>query len=193
MGKNKRRQFPYHDDFHNVDVLCDSIEECDFIEWCAEAAQLSVIQDFEYQPESIQLFDAVDYIAFNNKKRSLFREHKYSPDFSIRFIPEAAGVLCKEFKVPYQNIGQDSFQVLLDVKGTFQRGDGGRAFSINQKWVYQKTGIYVVKIVPKDFFASCGCPMKCFFTRKTNKKRKAFDGCKSIAETFKLNNEKTTN
>lgn len=186
MGKNKRRQFPYHDEFHNVDVLCDSIEECDFFEWCVEAAKLGIIQDFEYQPSSIQLFDAVDYTAFNGKKRSLFREHKYSPDFSITFIPENAQVLCKEFKVPYQDINNKSFQVYLDVKGTFQRGDGGRSFSINQKWVYQKAGIYVVKVIPKDFFFVCGCPTNCFTTRKTNKKRKAFEQCKCISEIFNI-------
>lgn len=38
MGKNLRRQLLCRDDFHGIDVSCDSVEEVDFIEWCAEAA-----------------------------------------------------------------------------------------------------------------------------------------------------------
>lgn len=37
-GNNKRRTFKQHDYFHNVDLEVDSLEECDFIEWCCEAA-----------------------------------------------------------------------------------------------------------------------------------------------------------
>ena len=48
MGKNKRRQLVCHDDFHNVDVLVDSVEECDFIEWAVEATNIGLLQDFVY-------------------------------------------------------------------------------------------------------------------------------------------------
>ena len=64
MGKNKRRQLECYDSFHKVKLDCDSIEECDFIEWCSEAASLNIIKDFIYQPESIKLFDAVSYLDF---------------------------------------------------------------------------------------------------------------------------------
>ena len=184
MGKNLRRQFAYVDSFHGKTLNCDSLEECDVLDWCVEAAQLGIIQDFEYQPQSIKLFDAVSYITWNNKSRSLLRDHVYSPDFCITFDPRAFQMLCKYFKISLADSQKESFQVYLDVKGTFQRNDGGRAFSINQKWVYQKTGIYVHKAVPKEFFAECGCPSACFKTRKTGKARKAFAECKSIKEVF---------
>lgn len=184
MGKNKRKQIKHRDSFHNVDLNMDSTEECDIIEWCIEAAQLGIIQDFEYQPKSIKLFDSVEYVTFDGKRRTLLRDHIYSPDFSIIFIPETSKTLCKTFKLSLQDMQCKSFQVYLDVKGTFQRNDGGRAFSMNQKWVYQKTGIYIVKIVPKDFFKICGCPQSCFATKKTKKPRKAFEGCKSIEDAF---------
>ena len=184
MGKNSRRQFPYRDSFHNVDLQMDSIEECDFIEWCIEAAQLGLIQDFAYQPPSIKLFDAVDYIAFDGKRKSLLREHVYSPDFLIVLNARSYQTLAKQFKLPHSAAQNSTFQVYLDVKGTFQKSDGGRSFSINQKWVYQKTGIYVVKTIPKEFFKACGCPQNCFKTRKTGKTRKAFAECKSISEVF---------
>ena len=184
MGKNARRQIEYIDTFHNVALSCDSLEECDVLDWCIEAAQLGIIQDFVYQPPPIKLSDAVTYVAWNNKSRTLLREHIYSPDFCITFDPRKFQTLCKYFKMSFNDSQQESFQVYLDVKGTFQRNDGGRAFSINQKWVYQKTRIYVHKAVPKEFFAECGCPQACFVTRKTGKLRKAFKDYKSIKETF---------
>ena len=184
MGKNKRNQISHRDQFHNIDVECDSIEECDFIEWCSEAANLGIIQDYEYQPQPIKLFDSVEYVNFDKKKRVLLRDHIYSPDFCIKFIPKASRILCKAFKLSLQDSQAESFQVYLDIKGTFQRNDGGRAFSINQKWVFQKTGIYIVKVVPKDFFKVCGCPQSCFLTKKTNKPRKAYQGCQPLEQVF---------
>ena len=184
MGKNKRRQIPYIDSFHKTNVLCDSIEECDMLEWCCEAAQLKLIDDFEYQPQSIPLFESIDYLNVDNKRRVLLRDHVYSPDFKIIFCPRSSTKLCREFKLSIAQAQQDSFQVHLDVKGTFQKADGGRVFSINQKWVYQKTGIYVLKLVPKDFFQTCGCPQACFYTRKANRTRKAFQGYQSIKDAF---------
>ena len=185
MGKNKRRQIQHHDSFHDVDVLCDSIEECDFIDWCSEAASKGLIIDFTYQPEPIKLFDAVKYKTFDKKDRTLFREHIYSPDFIVEFDPRSSQTLCKAFKLSYEDSQKESFQAYLDVKGTFQRNDGGRSFSLNQKWVYQKTGIYVQKIVPKEFFKLYGCPLNCFITRKTKKKRKIYSGYPGIDQMIK--------
>lgn len=186
MGRNNRRQFPYRDAFHGVDLMMDSIEECDFLEWCVEAAQLGLVEDFQYQPPSIKLFDAVDFIALDGKKKSLLREHVYSPDFLVVVKARAYQTLAKEFKLPHHALQSSTFQVYLDVKGTFQKSDGGRSFSLNQKWVYQKTGTYIVKTIPKDFFQKCGCPQQCFKTRKTGKTRKAFAACKCIEEVFGL-------
>ena len=64
----------------------------------------------------------------------------------------------------------------IDVKGTFAKSDGGRSFSINQKWTYNKHGIYVYKLVPKDFFKLFGVPEACKLTAKTKKPRKMYLG-----------------
>ena len=186
MGKNKRRQLECYDTFHNVTLSCDSAEEVDFIEWCSEAARLSVIQDFIYQPEPIQLFDAVSYLDFQGKKRSLLQQHIYSPDFCIKFIPGAFPVLAKQFKVPYDRMSQASSSIYLDIKGAFQRNGGDRSFSLNQKWVFQKTGIYVNKIVPVKFFEVWGCPQACFLSKVLKKPRKMYIGFKTISQTFGL-------
>lgn len=192
MGKNKRRQLECYDSFHEQSLSCDSAEECDFIEWCCEAASLNIIKDFIYQPDPIQLFDAVSYLDFQGKKRSLLKQHVYSPDFCIIFDPSAFPLLAKQFKIPYDQMSQNASSVYLDVKGTFQRNGGDRSFSLNQKWVFQKTGIYVSKIIPENFFKECGCPQACFLSKKLKKARKKFIGFKTIAQAFSLDTKNAT-
>lgn len=184
MGKNKRRQFEQFDEFHNNLILCDSQEECDFINWCSEMAIKKLIIDYEYQPKPFILFDAAQYININNKTRSLLKKHEYSPDFILTFNPQTSKILLEAFKIPLDKITNKSIDVYLDVKGTFQRNGTGRAFSINQKWVYQKFSIYVQKLVPVDFFKICGCPLKCFNSIKTNRPRSMFKGYPSIDDIF---------
>ena len=181
MGKNKRRQLEYVDEFHNNSIiLCDSQEECDFIAWCSEAAQLNIIIDYEYQPKPFELSQSITYTNIANKKRVLLRSHEYSPDFMVRFNPQSSRILSDAFKLSIEQLSLDSIDVFLDIKGTFMRNDGGRAFSINQKWVYQKYNIFIQKIVPVDFFKLCGCPMKCFNSIKTHRPRKMFKGYMTI-------------
>lgn len=186
MGKNKRRQLECYDSFHQKKLECDSIEECDFVEWCCEAASLGIIQDFIYQPEPIKLFEATYYIDASKKKKILLRDHVYSPDFNIIFDPRTSRKLCIQFKVPYDQTSLESTSIYLDIKGTFQRNGGDRSFSLNQKWVFQKTGTYVSKVIPEKFFKECGCPQACFYSKKLKKRRKMFLGCKSVAQVFEI-------
>lgn len=77
----------------------------------------------------------------------LFQDHQYSPDFLIKVNPKYQTLL-DEFKVTFSN------QIYVDVKGSFNRNQ--RSFSIDQKWVYQKTGYYIYKLEPKAFFKKFG-------------------------------------
>lgn len=174
MGKNKRRQIAYFDSVHNVNVECDSQEEIDVFNWMIEAVNRGLVIDFAYQPPSYKLSDTVKYIGLDNKERTLFREHIYSPDFKLTFCPAKAMKLAKELKVSINQADANELPVYIDVKGTFARSDGGRSFSINQKWVMQKHGIYIYKLVPKDFFKLFGVPKASTLTAKTKKPRKMF-------------------
>ena len=60
-GKNKNSQLMANDELHGVVLSVDSREEADFINWCCEAAKLSVIDDFEYQPDPFLLFAGAKY------------------------------------------------------------------------------------------------------------------------------------
>lgn len=182
MGKNKRRQLEYFDQFHSQKLMCDSNEEIDTLNWLNEAIKLGIIIDYVYQPSSLKLFDPVDYINIDGKKRCLFREHVYSPDFLIKFNPSKFPQLAKEFKLTNQQSSLKEFEIQIDVKGTFNKTE--RSFSLNQKWCWQKFKIYIYKLVPKEFFKKMGCPKTSFYTKKTNKVRKNFVGCKSLEQIF---------
>ena len=103
MGKNKRKQLPCFDEIHNVELQCDSIEECDFICWLVEAVKFGLIEDFEYQPEPIRLSESVSYVTYDNKKRTLLRDHIYSPDFKLIIASEPYRIICKAFKRAYKS------------------------------------------------------------------------------------------
>lgn len=186
MGKNKRRTIEATDYVHNVVIEADSDEEVDTLEWLCEAYKHGIILDFQYQPRSFQLSESISYNTVDGKSRSLFREHIYSPDFIITFNPSKFLDLAKEFKVFAENAKDIKCDVTVDVKGTFAKSDGGRSFTINQKWVYDKYNVYIYKLVPKDFFKKFGVPQNCILTKKTKKPRKAFIGYKTINEVFQL-------
>lgn len=186
MSKNKRRQLQYYDSYHNIIVMLDSCEEQDVYAWCIEAVGKNILKDFRYQPDSFKLSDSISYLTVDGKSRCLFREHVYSPDFTLTFEPNKYLALAKEFKVTQQQLQNNTIDAYIDVKGTFAKSDGGRSFSINQKWTYAKHGIYVYKLVPKDFFKLFGVPEACRLTAKTKKPRKMYLGYQSISECFNI-------
>lgn len=188
MGKNKRRQIEVEDTVHGTVLSADSMEEVDFINFLCEACDLSAISDFSYQPQQFQLFEPKRYTDVNGKERCLFREHHYNPDFMVEFNPSDQMGLAEEFKVPLSDLSNDTVSSYIDVKGVFARNDAGnRTFSLNQKWMYDKYGIYVVKVVPKEFFGKFGCPEKCRFTMKTKKPSTKYQGFPSVSDKLRRN------
>lgn len=182
MGKNKRRQLTCFDDIHNQTLSVDSTEEVDTLNWLSEACKLSVINDFSYQPPAFNLFESEKYQDINNKSKTLFREHIYTPDWVLMFVPSAQLELAKEFKVSYNELSNNNCSVYIDSKGTFNVTE--RAFGYNQKWVWQKFKTYIYKLVPKMFFKKFGVPEASIYTSKTKKPRKIFQGLKHIKDIF---------
>lgn len=184
QGKNKRRQLEVKDEIHDVVLSVDSQEEIDTLEYLTECKNLGIINDFTYQPEAFVLSDPVKYVDIYGKQRTLFQEHSYTADWVLEFAPSACMQLAKELKVPYDQLSCQNVKVYLDSKGVFNRTE--RSFGYNQKWLYQKHGVYVYKLVPKKFFQKCGCPESCKITKKTKKPRTMFKGFKSIKEALDL-------
>lgn len=182
-GKNKRRQLEVYDEIHNQNLSVDSQEEIDFINWCSDAVNLSVINDFQYQPDSFRLFESVQYKDIYGKQRSLFRDHQYSPDFILTYDPNKYLELTKEFKVDYSQLSATEVSTYIDVKGTFNRN--ARSFGTDRKWLWQKFGVFICEVIPQKFFEKFGVPDKSRLTQKTKKPRSCFAAFKSIIDIFK--------
>lgn len=177
MGKNRNSNFEVLDTITNQMVEVDSNEEVLVYKWLLYMKQAGVVKDFLYQPIVFTLSDKVQYTV-GKKTRTLFQDHVYSPDFLIDINPQYTNLL-DEFKVVF-----DGSKIYVDVKGSFNRNQ--RSFSIDQKWVYQKTGYYIYKLEPKQFFKKFGILEEFKFTQKTKKPSKVFAGYKTVEEVFSL-------
>lgn len=166
---------------NNIDV--DSLEEVEVFEWLLEAMKLGIVVDFEYQPSSYVLFEGAKYKDSKGKERCLFRDHIYSPDFSITFDVSNVRLL-DEFKLPVIDDNRKTAKIVVDVKGAFMTNGSGRSFSLNQKWVFQKYGIYVYKLVPKEFFRKFGITESLMYTKKIRKPSSKYRGFPKIEEVF---------
>lgn len=162
-----------------------SQEELEFYHWLCEAKEYGFIENFAYEPKSYDLspkqtIKVVKKLKTKEKivEKHLFHPHEYTPDF-IFTIGEKWPLLKGKDKLVDSNDG-----MVIDVKGTFQQHDGSRSFSINQKWVYEKYGIYVNKLIPKKFFKITWVPEKCRYTPKQGKLKSAYAKCETLLEKF---------
>lgn len=148
-----------------------SFEERAFYHWCMEARAYGIINGFVYQPRPFVLSDKVRRKSdlSDKKERSVLLEHIYTADF--RLIRPMRGLF----------LSMDSNSVVIEVKGAKSRRGDHRAFSINRKWVYEKFGIIVYKIIPEQFFHLTWVPGVEIYT-KTGKVQKKYEGVPLVTE-----------
>lgn len=160
-------------------IILDSTEEKEFYVWCEEAVDHGVISGFVYHPCTFELSKPEKYPGFNAKgkpaMRSLVAKHGYTPDFLLEGVE----------KLPLEKRYRNSGSVYIDTKGTFQKNGGGTVFSIDQKWVYQKYGIYVHKVIPEEFFRQTWVPEEAKWTPKRTKIQKKYAGVGNVQDYLK--------
>lgn len=166
------------------DIEFDSNEEIEFYKWFEVAKQNGYVEKIIYQPESYILSDkkTLKYTTINKKTKAeiikekhLFQPHVYTADFIIYTTDKF------ENDFPKHNLKTTiEKEYVIDVKGDFQKFDGKRSFSINQKWVYDKHNIYVNKVIPFKFFKQTFCPSTCYYSKKNNKPYTRFKDCKVL-------------
>lgn len=149
-------------------ITFDSPEEREFFWWLEEAQELGLVESFVYQPPPFELLPAVKMditVQLKTKTKvvpkTILRPHHYTADYLIYPL--------KELKL----LGKEPFYV--DIKGGFDLYHNEREFSINQKWMWDKFGVYVNKVVPRAWFAQYWVPDKARFTEKTGKLRKCYE------------------
>lgn len=183
----KKNKITIFDRIKNKTVELDSKEEWQFYEWVLKAVELGIIISYEYQPASFPLTEKQTYVPLfdnpKNKEKHLFREHVYTADFKITIKKEFGQKLAKAFKIMKEcELDSGDFEIYVDTKGDFMIGGTDRAFSINQKLVWEKYKIYINKIVSKLFLQKFGCPEACKYTPKTKKPCAMFFNCAGLEE-----------
>jgi len=174
-----------------------SFEELVFFHWLKECEQADLISNSIYQPESFLLSDK-QFISIIKKyktkvrqeekektiKRVLLSSHHYTADWNFKLNTHLFNTV----------FHPDTTNIFVDIKGSYTRNGDGRDFIINQKWVYDKYGIYIYKIIPDIFFKETFAPD---FIRKhrpgkqkeyikTKKNRKKYDNMLTIKQFISL-------
>lgn len=144
-----------------------SDEELYFSWWLDELKEKSIVRDWEYEDRDFYLSPKMTAITEYGTYR--LQEHKYTPDFQINWSIDRfelyklkLGILISLPLCDYS---------IVDVKGGYSDNFNDMRFTLNQKWVMQKYGLYVNKIVPVSGF------------RINSKKEKVLKKC-LFSETF---------
>lgn len=165
----------------------DSMEEVEFYMWLEEAKESGLVYtDIAYQPAKFSLAprqSREELMQLKTKTKVvdkfLLHPHEYTADFSFELT--ANGCLAN---LPFEMHERGPY-VIVDIKGSFNQHGGDREFSINQKWVYEKFGVYVNKVVPEKLFKATWCPKEARLTPKTKQVKKKYAKCRTIEEFLK--------
>ena len=178
----------YHESYFGMTrQMFDSDEELEFWCWLKEAEARGIVSEIKYQPYTFSLseratikFDKYMKTKVKTVDKFILHPHEYTADYS--FIIEHSKLLNLNFFVEnWHHVPDEKFMV-VDVKGTFSPNGDGKQFSINQKWVFDKYGVYVQKIVPEKLFKASFVPEIARLSPKQKKPRLKYIGVKNINE-----------
>lgn len=134
----------------------DSTDEYEFYIWLKKSGV-----KFKYHPTSLILSDPVPsyrYIQLKTKVKkkeyNLLQGCCYTADFKIKKknLPSCL----RDLKIS----GNDCW---IDIKPSFLRFHDGKSFSILQKWIYQRHGIYINKVNVNHVFKNSFVPKEIAF------------------------------
>ena len=120
-----------------------SAEELHFSWWLDELGSAGIISGYRYEPKTYELCEKKTFMKRVQMKtkvkfveKTILQSHTYTPDFTIFWNTIKHNLLKSIAKVS-----------TVDVKGGYSRNYNDTAFPLNQKWMYDKFGIYVEKVV----------------------------------------------
>ena len=165
-----------------------SKEEYYFQLYLDELVQAGYVAKYSYEPRSYEIYPKQTYAATNQLKtktktieKHLLASLTYTPDYQIEWTPKA-----HQFSSPYSLEStfwcDEDLYSHIDIKGSWNRNESHTKFSIIQKAMWNKLGIYVQKIEPKKLFRDTFTPKKYLLTDKTNKARKIAWETKTLEE-----------
>lgn len=173
----------------------DSVEEIEFQIFLNECKKWGLVSRECYQPKSYMLAPrAVRHVTKRLKtkpdrveERTLFQEHKYTPDWEVAFTPLFFDNFPKHKLLlqdedsgapePVEPDFRGNGVCLIDVKGSWNLHGGDRIFPIHQKLMWYEHQKLVNKVVPNQLFARLGVvpdELKWMKNRKNKTPRKAY-------------------
>lgn len=194
--KSKKPEIKIFDKIKNEEIVLDSKEELEFYEWCIEGYNNGLL-NYIYHPQTFILSEEFRYdkiVKLKNKEKivnkKLLGEHVYTPDFLIELNDKFCELFAdsKMFMTIEKDINKFKefpLKCYIDIKGSFQRFDGARSFSINQKWMWSKYSIYINKIVPEKLFKETWVPYNATLTPKTKQIREKYKDLRLITDILK--------
>lgn len=164
----------------------DSDEEMYFYWWLEELQEAGYIKKIVHHPMPYKLSDPVIGVyekqlktKVKNESEELMKGHIYTPDFLIIWNEKARGVFYEHQCSYNRRKEKNSLKYLIgntatviEVKPLFDQNNMSRLFKINQKWVYDKHGVFVNMVVPEKWFNKTFTPNRFLTTNKSGKARK---------------------
>lgn len=139
----------------------ESTEELWISYYLDELLTAGFITYWKYQPKTYTLFEPFTYewkneLTKKNKTKAsaLIRGHEYTPDFIMVWHEKARYLFFNSIEDKINLKGANFIAhsgnnlSVIDVKPQFDMQNMTRLFTINQKWMMDKFGLYVQKIIP---------------------------------------------
>lgn len=177
----------------------DSPEEA-YVSWYLdELVEGGYVRFVQHQPPS-RMLSPQYRIAWEKKLKTknkpmestLLQPHVYTADFRVDWNMNAQGLFFKSTFFADQNEKWLMFSnadhapleyySFIEVKPLFDQNNMTRLFTINQKWMYDKYGIYVQKIIPQKLFENTFTPKKYLLTDRGKQKRKINFATRTLEE-----------
>jgi len=163
----------------------ESNEEQQFAAWLDEAMEHGLVDYWSDQP----YFELIDGMRCGGK--FVHRPHNYTADFAAQLTEEGERVLRGAFQKT-EVVGFPNGRLYVDTKGGFMNRGTCQEFSINQKLVYERHGVWVSKVVPfhkvkgvpKGLFVDTWCPESWRWMKKRKVATLTSKGnaCRTVAE-----------
>jgi len=159
----------------------DSKEEMYFSWYLDELVDAGYVRNYDLHPREFILTNKQTVQVEKQLKtkvkvieKTFLQPHVYTPDFYIRWLHNADDIFLS--KIKGSGVFWAATPVLIDsfieIKPTFSRYNMARVFSLNQKWMYNKYGIYVQLIKPFKLFKDTFTPVRFLTTDKSGQARK---------------------
>jgi len=179
----------------------NSNEELYFSWFLDDLIKHGIINRYLYESNSFILSGRKSY-TYNKQlvtkvkpiRLSLLDEHIYTPDFLVEWNDDYYGIFFRDIesvncftKPPFFSVRSKKNNLpytFFEVKGNFDRNNMTRLFRINQKWLYDKHGLYVHLVTIPDLFKRMFIPERYFKTDSNRQLRKINFGIKKFDEYF---------